>query len=42
MTQSNIMIDGQVRDMRLLRGAGGRRFIVVARNNDPVMVLRAR
>jgi hypothetical protein len=40
MEQSNLVIDGQVRDMKLLRGAKGERLIVVARNNDKVMVLR--
>jgi len=40
MEQSNLVIDGQVRDMKLLRGANGERLIVVARNNDKVMVLR--
>ena len=40
MEQSNLVIDGQVRDMRMLRGARGERLIVVARNNDRVMVLR--
>jgi hypothetical protein len=40
MEQSNLVIDGQVRDMRMLRGANGEKLIVVARNNDKVMVLR--
>ena len=40
MEQSNLVIDGQVRDMKMLRGAKGERLIVVARNNDKVMVLR--
>jgi hypothetical protein len=40
MEKSNIVIDGQVRDMKLLRGAKGGRLILVARNNDRVIVLR--
>ena len=40
MEQSNLVIDGQVRDMKSLRGAKGETLIVVARNNDKVMVLR--
>ncbi len=40
MAQSNLLIDGQVRDMKILRGPKGERLIVVARNNDKVMVLR--
>jgi hypothetical protein len=35
-----VVIDGQVRDMKMLRGPKGERLIVVARNNDKVMVLR--
>jgi hypothetical protein len=42
MDQSNFVIDGQVRDMKSLRGANGQRLIVVARNNDKVMILRQR
>jgi hypothetical protein len=42
MEQSNLVIDGQVRDMKLLRGANGQRLIVIARNNEKVTVLRAR
>ena len=40
MAESNLVIDGQVRDMKMLRGPKGERLIVVARNNDKVMVLR--
>jgi hypothetical protein len=40
MEKSNIVIDGQVRDMKLLRGAKGGRLILVARNNDRLVVLR--
>ena len=41
MEQSNLVIDGQVRDMKLLRGAKGESLIVVARNNESVRVVRA-
>jgi hypothetical protein len=40
MEASNLVIEGQVRDMRLLRRAGGHRLIVVARNNDKLQILR--
>ena len=40
MEQSNLVIDGEVRDIKSLRGANGETLIVVARNNDKVMVLR--
>jgi hypothetical protein len=40
MEESNLVIDGEVRDIKSLRGANGQRLIVVARNNDMVMVLR--
>jgi hypothetical protein len=40
MAESNLVIDGQVRDIKSLRGARGDRLIVVARNNDKVVVLR--
>jgi enediyne biosynthesis protein E4 len=39
MEQSNLVIDGQVRDMKMLRGAKGERLIVIARNNDKVIIL---
>jgi hypothetical protein len=38
MERSNIMIDGQVRDIKSLRAANGGTLIVVARNNDKVML----
>jgi hypothetical protein len=41
MDRSNLVIDGGVRDIRVLRGANGARLIVVARNNDAVLVLLA-
>jgi hypothetical protein len=40
MEQSNIVIDGQVRDMKSLRTVNGGRLVVIARNNDRVIVLR--
>jgi hypothetical protein len=40
MEQSNLVIDGQVRDMKSLRTVNGGQLIVIARNNDKVMVLR--
>jgi hypothetical protein len=40
MEQSNIAIDGQVRDMKSLRAANGGTLVVVARNNDRVIILR--
>jgi len=40
MEKSGVAIDGQVRDIKVVRGAKGERFVVVARNNDKVMVLR--
>ena len=40
MERSGLVIEGQVRDLKSLRGAKGERLIVVARNNDKVMVLR--
>jgi len=42
MERSNLVIDGQVRDIKSLRSANGDRLILVARNNDRVMVLRQR
>ena len=42
MARSGLVIEGQVRDIRVLRGAAGQRLIVVARNNDGVVVFRAR
>jgi hypothetical protein len=40
MDRSGLMIDGQVRDIKSLRAANGETLIVVARNNEKVMVLR--
>jgi hypothetical protein len=38
--ESNLVIAGQVRDMKLLRQADGGRLIAVARNDDKLQVLR--
>jgi enediyne biosynthesis protein E4 len=40
MEQSNLVIEGQVRDIKLLRGPKGERLIAVARNNDKLEILR--
>jgi hypothetical protein len=40
MEQSNLVIDGEVRDIKSVRGPNGQRLIVVARNNDKVVILR--
>ena len=40
MDQSNFVVDGEVRDMKLLRGGRGQRLVAVARNNDRLQVLR--
>ena len=37
---SNVQIDGQVRDMKLLRRAGGGWLVVVARNDDKLAILK--
>lgn len=42
MSASNLLIEGQVREMKLLRRAGGERLIVVARNGDKLQILRPR
>jgi len=41
MDESNLGIEGQVRSMGVLRRAGGDRLIVVARNDDKLVFLRA-
>jgi hypothetical protein len=41
MEQSNFVIDGQIRDLKLLRGADGRRLIAVARNNERLLIIRS-
>ena len=40
MERSGLVIEGQVRQMGLLRQADGKRLIVVARNDDKPLVLR--
>jgi hypothetical protein len=40
MDASNLVLEGQVRDMKLLRRADGRRVIVVARNGDKLRILQ--
>jgi enediyne biosynthesis protein E4 len=40
MRASNLDIEGEVRHMRLLKGAGGAPRIVVARNNDRLQIIR--
>ncbi|MGH7663806.1 MAG: VCBS repeat-containing protein [Gemmatimonadaceae bacterium] len=39
---SNLVIDGEVRGMQLLRHAGGGRLIIIARNNDRLRILSPR
>jgi len=39
---SNLVIEGEVRDLKLLRAADGGRLIVVARNDAPLQILRVR
>ena len=41
MERSNFVIDGQMRDLKLLRAADGRRLIAVARNNDRLLIIRS-
>jgi len=40
MEESNLVIEGQVRHLKMLKGPNGERLIVVARNNDTVEILR--
>jgi hypothetical protein len=42
MEESGVVIDGQVRRIKSLRGAKGQRLIVIARNNDKVEILRVK
>jgi hypothetical protein len=42
LEESGVVIDGQVRRIRSLRGAKGQRLIVIARNNDKVEILRVK
>jgi hypothetical protein len=39
---SGIRIEGEVRDLKVLRGAKGARFVIVSRNNDKLEILRVR
>jgi len=41
MVASNFAVDGEVRDLKLLRGPSGQRFIAVARNNDRLLLFHA-
>ncbi|MDF1503678.1 CRTAC1 family protein [Roseisolibacter sp. H3M3-2] len=40
MAESGIMLEGQVRDLKLIRGADGDPLVVAARNGDRLRVLR--
>jgi len=40
MDESNLVIEGQVRHLKMLKGPNGERLIAVARNNDTVEILR--
>lgn len=40
LSQSGLVLDGQVRHMKVVRQAGGARLIFVARNDDKLQVLR--
>jgi len=40
VAQSNLVIEGEVRHMKALRGPKGERLIAVARNNDKLEILR--
>jgi hypothetical protein len=42
MSRSKLVIDGQVRHMALVRGAGGKRLLAVARNNDKLEIWQVR
>lgn len=42
MWTSGVRVDGEVRALVLVRGAGGRESVAVARNNDSLLLLRAR
>jgi len=38
--ESNLYLNGEVRALRMLRGADGTRFLIAARNNDQLQILR--
>jgi hypothetical protein len=40
MVRSGVSIDGEVRDLQVVRGAAGEESIAVARNNDSLLLLR--
>src|SRR5258708_11493218 len=40
LSQSGLVLDGQVRHMKLVRQVGGGRLILIARNDDKLQVLR--
>jgi hypothetical protein len=40
MEESNLVIEGQVRDMKPVRQADGGRLIAIARNDDKLQILR--
>jgi len=40
MEQSGFVVDGQIRDIKKLRGPNGLQFIAVARNNDRLLLFR--
>jgi hypothetical protein len=42
MAESGIMLEGQVRDLKLARGADGGPLVVVARNGEAMRILRVR
>jgi hypothetical protein len=42
MSRSKLVIDGQVRHLAILRGAGGKRLLAVARNNDKLEIWQVR
>lgn len=42
MASSKLVIDGQVRHMAVVRGAGGKRLLAVARNNDRLEIWQVR
>jgi hypothetical protein len=42
MAVSGVAVDGEVRDLKAVRGANGRASVAVARNNDTLLLLRSR
>jgi hypothetical protein len=39
---SNLYLNGEIRALRWLRGADGARYLLAARNDDRIQVLRVR